>query len=159
MYFCYCWNWQANSHVYGENRASRREQRTKLSNLYGLIFKWTIKLQLIRQCGWSEVRQMDQWNKTESSNRFNWFLKNVPKQSSEERKSESVSPLVMSNFLQAQGLQPARLLCPYTSPGMEWVAIPFSRGLSLPRDQTQLPCIACRFFPIWATSAIIIRYL
>ena len=96
MHFCYCccWNWQANSHVYGESRASRLEQRTKLSNLYFLILKWTIKLQLIRQYGWSEVRQMDQWSKMESSNRFNWFLMNVPKQSSEERESENVSPLV-----------------------------------------------------------------
>ena len=33
----------------------------------------------------------------------------------------------------------------------EWVAIPFSRGSSQPRDQTQVSCIAGRFFTIWAT--------
>ena len=33
----------------------------------------------------------------------------------------------------------------------EWVAIPFSRGSSLPRDQTQVSCITGRFFTIWAT--------
>ena len=34
---------------------------------------------------------------------------------------------------------------------LEWVAIPFSRRFSLPRDQTQFSCIAGRFFTIWAT--------
>ena len=31
---------------------------------------------------------------------------------------------------------------------LEWVAIPFSRRSSLPRDQTQVSCIAGRFFTI-----------
>ena len=34
---------------------------------------------------------------------------------------------------------------------LEWVAIPFSRGSSQPRDQTWVSCIAGRFFTIWAT--------
>ena len=34
---------------------------------------------------------------------------------------------------------------------MEWVAIPFSRGSSQPRDWTQVSHIAGRFFTIWAT--------
>ena len=34
---------------------------------------------------------------------------------------------------------------------LEWVAISSSRGSSLPRDQTQVSCIAGRFFTIWAT--------
>ena len=29
---------------------------------------------------------------------------------------------------------------------LEWVAIPFSRGSSLPRDRTWVSCIAGRFF-------------
>ena len=33
---------------------------------------------------------------------------------------------------------------------LEWVAFPFSRGSSQPRDQTQLSCIASRFFTNWA---------
>ena len=38
--------------------------------------------------------------------------------------------------------------CPWNSPGqnMEWVAFPFSRGSSQPRDQTQVSRIAGRFF-------------
>ena len=31
---------------------------------------------------------------------------------------------------------------------LEWVAIPFSRGSSCPRDGTQVSCIAGRFFTI-----------
>ena len=34
---------------------------------------------------------------------------------------------------------------------LEWVAIPFSRGSSWPRDQTWVSSIAGRFFTIWAT--------
>ena len=34
---------------------------------------------------------------------------------------------------------------------LEWVAMPSSRGSSQPRDQTQVSCIAGRFFTIWAT--------
>ena len=34
---------------------------------------------------------------------------------------------------------------------LEWVAMPFSRGSSQPRDQTQVSCIAGGFFTIWVT--------
>ena len=34
---------------------------------------------------------------------------------------------------------------------LEWVAIPFSRRYSRPRDRTQVPCIAGRVFYLWAT--------
>ena len=34
---------------------------------------------------------------------------------------------------------------------LEWVAIPFSRGLPQPRDWTQVSCIAGKFFTFWAT--------
>ena len=35
---------------------------------------------------------------------------------------------------------------------LEWIALPFSRWSSQPRDQTQLSCIAGRLFTIWATK-------
>ena len=35
---------------------------------------------------------------------------------------------------------------------LEWVAFPFSRGSSQPRDWTQVSCIAGRFFTNWAIS-------
>ena len=34
---------------------------------------------------------------------------------------------------------------------LEWVAISFCKGLSHPRDQTQVSCIAGRFLTVWAT--------
>ena len=44
---------------------------------------------------------------------------------------------------------------------LEWVAIPFSRGSSWPRDRIHISCIAGRFFTIWATreaSNILLKY-
>ena len=35
---------------------------------------------------------------------------------------------------------------------LEWVAIPFSRKSSWPRDWTWVSCIAGRFFTVWATK-------
>ena len=37
---------------------------------------------------------------------------------------------------------------------LEWVAFPFSRGSSQPRDRTQVSCIAGRFFTSWATREV-----
>ena len=41
-----------------------------------------------------------------------------------------------------------------TRHSLEWVAIPFSRGSSQPRDQTQVSCIAEEFFTSWATRRV-----
>ena len=38
---------------------------------------------------------------------------------------------------------------------LEWVAIPFSRESSWPKDQTQVSHIAGRFFAIWATKEVL----
>ena len=40
---------------------------------------------------------------------------------------------------------------------LEWVAIPFSRGSSWPRDQAWVSCIAGRFFTIWATKSMVLH--
>ena len=40
---------------------------------------------------------------------------------------------------------------------VEWVAVPFSRGSSQFRDQTQVSCIAGRFFTVWVTKVAYIR--
>ena len=37
---------------------------------------------------------------------------------------------------------------------LEWVAIPFSRGSSQPRDWTQVSCITGEFFTTWATREV-----
>ena len=38
---------------------------------------------------------------------------------------------------------------------LEWVAMPFSRGASQPKDQSWVSCIAGRFFTLWATKEAI----
>ena len=37
---------------------------------------------------------------------------------------------------------------------LEWVAFPFSKGSSQPRDQTQFSCIAGGFFTNWVTREV-----
>ena len=59
---------------------------------------------------------------------------------SHSRESEDISHSVMSDSLQPHEILHAGIL--------EWVAIPFSRGSSQPRDQIQVSCIAGRFFTI-----------
>ena len=55
----------------------------------------------------------------------------------------SPTPRVYPNSSSVHGILQARIL--------EWVAFPFSRGSSWPKDQTQVSCIAGRFFTVWAT--------
>ena len=58
---------------------------------------------------------------------------------------ESESGSVVSDPMDytVHGILQARIL--------EWVAVPFSNGLSQPRDRTQVSHIAVRFFTSWAT--------
>ena len=49
------------------------------------------------------------------------------------------------------GLLQARIL--------EWVAIPFSRGSSQPRDWIQVSCTAGRFFTSWATREVLSAFI
>ena len=37
---------------------------------------------------------------------------------------------------------------------LEWIAIPFSRGSSWPKNWTWVSCIVCRFFTVWATREV-----
>ena len=59
----------------------------------------------------------------------------------------------MSTSLQLNGLWLTRLLRPWDSPGKSpgWVAVPFSRGFSWPRNWTWVSRIVGRLFTIWAT--------
>ena len=43
-----------------------------------------------------------------------------------------------------------------STPRMEWVAIPFSRGSSQPRDGSWVSCIVGRFFTIWDTREVLV---
>ena len=57
----------------------------------------------------------------------------------------------MSNSVWPHRQQSTRLPCPWDPPGkiLEWVATPFSRGSSRPRDQNWVSCITVRFFTVY----------
>ena len=67
-----------------------------------------------------------------------------------------LSRSVVSDSLGPHGLQPTRLLCPWNFSGKNTgvVATSYSRGYSLPRDQTHISCVSCIHRQIlyhWAT--------
>ena len=72
---------------------------------------------------------------------------------------ESLRRSVMSDSLRFHGLQLARLLCPWNSPGknkLEWVDIPFSGETS--RDQTQVSCAVFDFrLSKWCYIKIVLK--
>ena len=61
---------------------------------------------------------------------------------------------VMSDSLWSCGLQPARLLCPWDSPGKNTGAgcHCLLQGSSWPRDRTWVSCFTGRCFTIWTTT-------
>ena len=68
---------------------------------------------------------------------------------------ESVSHSVMSDLLWPRGLQPARLLCPWESPGKHTGVGSHAllQGIFQPRDGTRVSCTAGRVpFTKWATG-------
>ena len=75
----------------------------------------------------------------------------------------SVFPCPPQGIFPTQWLNPGLSHCPQIlyqlsnqgSPRiLEWVAYPFSRGYSQPRNQTGVSCIASGFFTIWATREV-----
>ena len=74
-------------------------------------------------------------------------------QSKTKVKWKSLSHVTFCNPMNymVHGILQARIL--------EWVAFPFSRESSQPRDQTQVSCIAGRFFTSWATRKALIDCL
>ena len=87
----------------------------------------------------------------------------------------------MSDSFRPNGLQHVRLPCPSPTSGacsdscpsslwchptispsvihLIWIAIPFSRGSSWPRDRIQVSCITGWFFTIWATREGLMKIL
>ena len=80
----------------------------------------------------------------------------VDSQSSFQRKKVKMEVLVAQSCLtlcdlmdySLQGSSVHEILQART---LEWVAIPFSRASSWPRDRTQVSHITGRFFTVWAT--------
>ena len=64
-------------------------------------------------------------------------------------RSEIVSQSSPTLFDPMDGSQPGSSVHGILQAGtLEWVAVPFSRGSSQPRDRTQFSCIAGRIFTI-----------
>ena len=57
---------------------------------------------------------------------------------------DSLRPLELSMGFSVYGILQARIL--------KWIAIPFSRGTSQPRNWNLVSCMAGRFFTVWATG-------
>ena len=73
------------------------------------------------------------------------------------------SHLILQGIFPAKESNPGLLHCrqilyPLSHKGspktLEWVAYPFSRGFSWPRNQTRVSCIAGRFFTNWAMREV-----
>ena len=73
---------------------------------------------------------------------------------------ESVSHSVVSDSLQPHRCCPPGFSVHGILQGriLQWVAIPFSRGSSRPRNWTQVSCIVGRFFIVWATREALYLY-
>ena len=52
---------------------------------------------------------------------------------------------IIKKNMMSDSLGPRELYSPWNSPGLEWVAFPFSRGSLQPRDGTQVSCIAGKY--------------
>ena len=110
---------------------------------YGEVMKWIWQCQWMTkesgiQCHWKWVKEGVSWG-------FSlYILKTARFRTREILDRKRVLNLYSRVWLCATyGLQPARLLCPWDSPGiLEWVAVPSSTGSSRPRDQT---CISYIF--------------
>ena len=63
------------------------------------------------------------------------------------------SEVKWKSLSRANSLRPHGLYSPWNLQAriLEWVAFPFSRGSSQPKDQTQISLIAGGFFTSWAT--------
>ena len=69
--------------------------------------------------------------------------KNIDYVESEKVKVTQSCPALCNPFYRVYGIFQTRIL--------EWVAFPFSRVSSQPRDRTQVSCIAGRLFTSWVT--------
>ena len=115
--------------------------------------KWENR-ELNQICGFSKERtcteKKSESKETQSSNAFpgNDFIYHIIKWKSESEVAQSYPTLCdpvdcSPPGSSVHGILQARIL--------EWVSISFSRGSSLPRDRTQVSCIAGRCFNLWTT--------
>ena len=88
-----------------------------------------------------------------------WFCSEVKKK--KKKRSESVSPSVMSDSSDPMNCTPPASFVYgiFQARILKWIAMPFSRGSSWPRDWTWVSCIAGRFFTVWSTRNFCSNYM
>ena len=100
-------------------------------------------------CGWEACRILVPWPEIEPvpSAKKAWNPLAL------ESENESVSCSAVSDSLQPMGCSsPGSFIHRVFQAGvLEWVAMPFSRGSSWPRNWIRVSCITGRFFTIWVT--------
>ena len=88
-----------------------------------------------------------------------WFCSELKKK--KKKRSESVSPSVMSDSSDPMNCTPPASFVYgiFQARILKWIAMPFSRGSSWPRDWTWVSCIAGRFFTVWSTRNFCSNYM
>jgi len=101
-----------------------------------------------------------------SSTSLLFFLLRIVIKSSEQWPGLSLIPTSEIRWLQANEMANPLCVCVCVcvcvctqARILEWVAIPFSRGSSQPRDWTWITWVSGRFFPIWATTEVPYIYI
>ena len=126
-----CTEWQSTviAKMILKSRIKWGHSSTQLWHLHVLCL-WTAAPRLL--CPWGFSRQ-GYWRGSSGA-----LLRDLPDPGIEQR-----SPTLQADSLQSEPPGKPRIL--------EWVAYPFSRGSSQPRDQTQVSHISGRFFTSWVT--------
>ena len=112
-----------------------RERRQVLIATKGLSLCFTL-----------EILANTKNTKNKQCNSLTLFLQNAPLYLLKVKLTQSCPTLCDPRDYTVYGILQARIL--------EWVAVPFSRRSSQPRDQTQVSCIAGWFFISWATREV-----
>ena len=101
---------------------------------------------------------LSSWKCARSTLSF-WFCSEVKKK--KKKRSERVSPSVMSDSSDPMNCTPPASFVYgiFQARILKWIAMPFSRGSSWPRDWTWVSCIAGRFFTVWSTRNFCSNYM
>ena len=101
---------------------------------------------------------LSSWKCARSTLSF-WFCSELKKK--KKKRSESVSPSVMSDSSDPMNCTPPASFVYgiFQARILKWIAMPFSRGSSWPRDWTWVSCIAGRFFTVWSTRNFCSNYM
>ena len=108
-------------------------------SFYAIPFPSPLPPQTIihQDSNWNHINLHTNFGRVDTILSFLWYCVKV---------AQSCLSLCDSMVYTVHGILQARIL--------EWVAFPFSRGSSQPRDRTQVSHIAGRFFTSWTTRGV-----